>query len=82
MAHGALTQQPLGGVILRTADGERELPCRHEPIYERGVRKFNDAIRGGEGPVASGEDGLRSLAVALAIRQAMESGRRVAIPAD
>jgi len=82
LTQDALTQRPRGGVILRTADGERELPCRHEPIYERAVRKFNDAIKGGDGPMASGEDGVRSLAVALAIRQAMESGRRVAIPKD
>ena len=82
LARDALTQKPRGGVILRTADGERELPYRYEPIYERAVRTFNDAIWDGEGPVASGEDGLRSLAVALAIRQAMESGHRVTISKD
>jgi 1,5-anhydro-D-fructose reductase (1,5-anhydro-D-mannitol-forming) len=82
LAYGALTQQPVGGVVLRSADGERELPCRHEPIYERAVRKFNDAVKGGDGPAASGEDGLRSLAVALAIHDAMAGGRRVAVAAD
>jgi 1,5-anhydro-D-fructose reductase (1,5-anhydro-D-mannitol-forming) len=82
LARDALTQKPLGGVILRTADGERELPYRYESIYEGAARTFSDAIRNGVDPVASGEDGLRSLAVALAIRLAMESGRRVAIPGD
>jgi 1,5-anhydro-D-fructose reductase (1,5-anhydro-D-mannitol-forming) len=80
LARNALTQHPVGDVILRTAEGERKLPCRQEPIYQDVVRKFCDAIKGREGLGASGEDGLRSLALALAIAQAMESGQRVTIP--
>ncbi len=79
-ARDVLTQLPVGEVILRTAEGEEKLVCGHEPPYQRAVRKFNDAVKGGDGPAASGEDGVRSLAVALAILESAATGRRVAVP--
>ncbi len=82
VARGVLTQQPVGEVILLTEEGEETLDCDHEPAYRRTVRRFNDAVRNGGRPAASGEDGLRSLAVALAIREAAATGQRVTIPRD
>ncbi|MEX0696083.1 MAG: hypothetical protein WD099_00930 [Dongiaceae bacterium] len=45
----------------------------------RAVRDFMDAIRGTGRPAASGEDGVRSLAVALAVLEAAATGRRVRV---
>lgn len=74
-----MTQQPVGEVVLRTASGEVQLPVVHENLYVRGVAAFCAALRGQGQPAASGEDGLRSLALACALLQACQSGQRVAL---
>lgn len=79
IARDVMTQQPIGTVTLRTESGEAELPVEHENLYARGVRRFASAVRG-EGPAAaSGDDGFRSLALALAVSEAARTGRRTEI---
>ena len=46
-----------------------------EDLYERSVRLFNAAVRGEGQPAATGEDGVHSLAIALAVRDSTRSGR-------
>jgi len=77
-----MTQQPVGEVVLRTADGERTIPVEHESLYARGVAAFCAALRGEGPPSATAEDGVRSLATALAVVQACRTGTtaRVATP--
>ena len=70
-----MTQQPVGEVVLRTAQGEEKLPLAHDNLYERTVRAFHAAIAGEGAPSATGEDGVHSLAVALAVLRAARSGR-------
>ena len=70
-----MTQGPAGTVILRREGVEEQIPLDHENLYERSVRRFNAAIRREGTPAATGEDGVRSLAVALAVRQAAETGQ-------
>jgi 1,5-anhydro-D-fructose reductase (1,5-anhydro-D-mannitol-forming) len=70
-----MSQRPGGTVAIRTAAGEEQLKLTHENYYVRGLRAFHDAIAGRGQPVCTGEDGLRSLAVALAARRSAESGR-------
>jgi 1,5-anhydro-D-fructose reductase (1,5-anhydro-D-mannitol-forming) len=79
VARNVMTQRPVGEVSLRTAEGETALPMGHESLYERGVRLFNAAVRGEGRPAATGEDGVWSLATALAVREAAASGRPVRI---
>ena len=68
-----------GTVVLDTAQGETTLDLEHEPVYVRGVRLFIEAMRGdGEAP-CTGRDGVRSLALALAIREAAATGARVPV---
>jgi 1,5-anhydro-D-fructose reductase (1,5-anhydro-D-mannitol-forming) len=43
------------------------------------VRLFNSAVHGEGEPAASDEDGLRSLAIALAVKESTNSGRHVAV---
>jgi 1,5-anhydro-D-fructose reductase (1,5-anhydro-D-mannitol-forming) len=68
-----MTQAPVGTVLLRTATGEELLNLDHENLYQRSVRAFQSAIRGEGAPAASGEDGIRSMAVAIAALEAAKS---------
>jgi 1,5-anhydro-D-fructose reductase (1,5-anhydro-D-mannitol-forming) len=74
-----MTQRPLGEVLLRNAQGERAIPLAHENLYVRGVGAFCAALRGEGAPAASGEDGVRSLAAALAVARACREGRTTAV---
>ena len=75
IAMNNMAQAPAGTVTLRNQEGEVELPLVQEDYYIRGTRAFHAALRGDGKPVVTGEDGLKSLAVALAARRSAESGR-------
>jgi len=77
-----MTQAPVGEVRLRDATGEKPLAIAHDDLYARSVRLFQDAIAGRGAPAATGEDGVRSLAVALAAKEAARSGRETAIDVE
>ena len=74
-----MTQAPKGEVILRSARGEESLTLAHENLYARSVRLFQDAVAGRGAPAATGEDGVRSLGVALAALEAARTGRETPI---
>ena len=80
IARDNMAQKPAGTVLLRDKDGERPLELDPEDYYVRGTRAFVATIRGEGRPVATGEDGLRSLAVALAARKSAQSGRAERAP--
>jgi 1,5-anhydro-D-fructose reductase (1,5-anhydro-D-mannitol-forming) len=69
-----MTQVPKGEVLLRIRDGERQLSVAHENLYLRAVRLFGDAVAGRGAPSATGEDGIKSLSVALSTREAARTG--------
>ncbi len=69
-----MSQAPKGDVILRTAAGEEELKLDHEDLYARSVRLFQDAVAGRGAPSATGEDGIKSLSVAVSALAAAHSG--------
>jgi 1,5-anhydro-D-fructose reductase (1,5-anhydro-D-mannitol-forming) len=75
IAMNNMAQAPGGTVTLRNQDGEVDVPLEHEDYYVYGVRAFHAAIRGEGRPAVTGEDGLRSLAVALAARRSAKSGQ-------
>ena len=79
IGRGVMTQHPTGSVTLRNAQGETEFALDHENLYVRGLRAFVGAIRGEGAPAATGEDGVRSLATALAVLEATRSGRITAV---
>ena len=81
IAREVMTQRPVGSVVLRNADGDTPLSFTPHNLYERSVRCFNDAVRGRGSPAATGEDGMRSLALALAVREAAARGACVAVEA-
>jgi len=78
-ARDVMTQRPVGEVVLRTARGEEVVACQPENLYVRTLRSFSAAVRGEGRPTCTGEDGLRSLATALAALQSARTGRRVAV---
>ena len=74
VATSCMTQQPVGDVTMRHAGGEEKLPLDHENLYERAVRAFHAAIHGEGAPAATGEDGVKSMALAFAALQSARSG--------
>jgi 1,5-anhydro-D-fructose reductase (1,5-anhydro-D-mannitol-forming) len=75
-----MTQAPKGEVLLRTSAGEEPLRLDHENLYARSVRLFQDAVAGRGSPSATGEDGVKSLSVAISALEAARSG--AAAPID
>jgi 1,5-anhydro-D-fructose reductase (1,5-anhydro-D-mannitol-forming) len=74
-----MTQAPKGEVVLRSKDGETRLSIAHEDLYARSVRLFHEAVAGRGSPAATGEDGIKSLSVALATHEAARAGRETTI---
>lgn len=74
-----MSQRPIGTVSVRDADGEREIPLKHHNLYHRAFGLFTGAIHGDGRPAATGEDGVASLAVALALRESARTGREIGI---
>jgi 1,5-anhydro-D-fructose reductase (1,5-anhydro-D-mannitol-forming) len=83
LATDVMTQEPIGRVALRTSAGEREVPVPdRRDLYEVALEAFAGAVRGERSPLVDGMDGARALAVALAVKEAAESGRTVAVAGD
>jgi 1,5-anhydro-D-fructose reductase (1,5-anhydro-D-mannitol-forming) len=75
-----MTQAPKGDVLLRSSAGDEMLKLDHEKLYVRSVRLFQDAVAGRGAPSATGEDGVKSLSVAVSTLEAARSG--AATPID
>jgi len=80
VGRNVMTQRPVGEVILRNPKGESVVPVEPENLYVRAVRTFTAAVAGQGQPAASGEDGVRALAIALAVLESARSGMRISIP--
>jgi 1,5-anhydro-D-fructose reductase (1,5-anhydro-D-mannitol-forming) len=75
-----MTQEPQGRLFLQRQEKREEVDLGpHENLYAHQVRHFNAAVLGQGKPFATGEDGVRSLAVAMAVLESTKSGERVAI---
>ncbi len=80
IASDVMTQRPVGHITLRR--GNQKKPVKlppHVNLYEYAVDCFNRAIQGTEKPAATAEDGLRSLAVALAVKKSAHTGKHVRV---
>lgn len=76
LAAGVMTQQPVGEITLVTASGREGVPYPAHNLYGQAVQDFLAAVAGRRRPAADGRDGVASLAVALAVREAARSGAR------
>ncbi|KAE9629350.1 Gfo/Idh/MocA family protein [Parasedimentitalea maritima] len=79
IARNVMTQQPVGDILLRTASGEKSIEYSLHNLYERSVSKFAIAVTGDGQPAATGVDGLKSLAVAEAVKKAAVTGQRTTV---
>ena len=79
IARGVMTQQPVGNVVLRTGAGEETLEFNREDLYVRSLRLFHAAVHSDSVPSATGEDGVWSLATALAFVESAGAGKAVAV---
>ncbi|MFD2270792.1 hypothetical protein ACFS07_05940 [Undibacterium arcticum] len=48
-------------------------------MYDHALASFNEAIKGASSPAATGEDGLRALAAALAVLESSRTGKSVLV---
>jgi len=78
-ARGVMTQAPVGEVELVTEAGREAVPYPDHDLYTYGVARFCAAVAGKGTPAADGADGVKSLSVALAVRAAAATGRRVSV---
>lgn len=69
-------QQPVGEIEHVTARGREAVPCSPHNRYLQAVTDFLAAVAGQGSPAATGEDGVASLAVVLAVREAARNGQR------
>ena len=78
-ARGVMTQRPVGEITLLTAAGTEVVPYATHELYAHGVARFCAAVAGSSAPAATGWDGVKSLAVAMAVRAAAASGERFVV---
>jgi 1,5-anhydro-D-fructose reductase (1,5-anhydro-D-mannitol-forming) len=80
VARDVMTQDPVGSVLLRDSSGERDLdiPDRRD-LYEVALEEFACAVQEKGQPAVTGIDGVRALAVALAVQEAAGAGARVPV---
>ena len=79
VGRNVMSQRPVGEVVLRNESGEHPIAVEHRGLYIRGVGTFCAAMRGEGTPAATAEDGVKSLATALAVLESSRSGRSVRI---
>lgn len=79
LARNVMTQQPVGEITLHNTDGQKNIRFSQHNLYERSVRLFVDAMAGTGSPAASGVDGVKSLAVAEAVKSAATTGQRTKV---
>ena len=74
-----MTQEPENGRVFLRRDGAvEEIDVgERENLYVRAVRLFHEAVCGEGQPSATDEDGIRSLAIGLAVQESARSGQRV-----
>lgn len=78
-ATGVMTQQPVGEITLITARGREAISFPQHNLYLQAVQDFLFAVAGQGQPAATGRDGIASLAVAIAVRTAAQTGQRQTI---
>lgn len=79
VARNVMTQNPVGEIELRTGDGVQTVSFSDHNIYARSISLFVDAVNGKGRPSADGVDGVKSLAVAEAVKKAALTGARTTV---
>lgn len=72
-------QQPVSEIAQVTARGREAVPGSPHNRYLQDVTDFPAAVAGQGSPAATGGDGVASLVVALAVREAAGNGQRQSV---
>lgn len=75
-ARGVMTQDPVGAIELVTAAGRTPVPYDATGLYQTVIANFYALVQGTTTPSATGTDGIKSLVIALGVREAARSGQR------
>jgi 1,5-anhydro-D-fructose reductase (1,5-anhydro-D-mannitol-forming) len=80
VARNCMTQKPVGELVLRRGDDETLIEdLERSDLYTRSVRNFMTAVNGTGQPSATAEDGLWSLATALAAAESAATDKTVPV---
>ncbi|MCP4318109.1 MAG: Gfo/Idh/MocA family oxidoreductase [Hyphomicrobiales bacterium] len=79
IARNVMTQQPVGEILLVDGSEREDVEYSDHGLYDRSLSLFTKAVAGDGRPAADGVDGVKSLAVALAVRQAAVQGQAVRV---
>ena len=84
IATHCLTQNSVGDIAIQRRNDQGQVICtpveiQHHNLYFHGLEKFHNAIATKGLPAATGEDGVKSLTIALALKQAVQEQRTVTI---
>lgn len=80
VASDVMTQDPIGEVVVRRGTEEQVVESvDRTDLYESALGAFAGAVDGSGRPMVDGVDGAQALAIALAVKEAAETGRAVAI---
>jgi len=79
VARNVNSQNPIGEVILTDESGTRSVPFSDHNLYTRSIGLFVEAVKGNGRPSADGVDGIKSLAVAMAVKESATSGKSVRV---
>jgi 1,5-anhydro-D-fructose reductase (1,5-anhydro-D-mannitol-forming) len=80
IAKNVMTQDPVGDVFLSRNGVVSPVPLGPpEDLYAHIIHHFNNAVQGHGQPFITGEDGIRSLAVGLAVQESAKTGQRVQV---
>jgi len=77
---GIMDEKAVGRVLIRCKGLEEEVPVIHLNPYQETIRQFNSAVKAAGAPAATGWDGVKSLAAALAVKESAASNVSVTIP--
>lgn len=74
IAREVMTQRPVGEIFLSNEDGTREVAFDDHNLYAHSLGCFAKAVNREGRPSADGLDGIKSLAVALAVKKSAVTG--------
>lgn len=79
VARNVMTQNPIGEISLTDESGTQSVSFSDHNLYSRSIGLFAEAVKGNGRPSADGVDGIKSLAVAMAVKEAATSGQSVRV---
>ena len=77
--HRFVHPHAVGEIELVTAKGRERVPYPNYDLYTQAVMDFDAAVAGKGRVAADGVDGIKSLAIALAVRDSARTGTRLRV---